>query len=491
MKTLASLSSHAVYRVYRRCSCGGIMSGGGRDPEYRATLLLVFLVLSLMWLYADQNLVAPLLTSMAVDRMIPGIRTDCSVTDPSRIIDACATSEFYYYAGLVGMIPTLSGILTTFIWGYLADKLSRRMLFAVAVLVGEVPCFLTGFARSYYELLVLRALTGIGINGAAPVARALVADIYPPDKRGKGYAVYNFSTGFGVLLGMLMAGIAASIGLSWRTPFMLAAAPNFILIPLFLLTIKEIKMGFAEPELRKLYESGLEYRYRINLREFRVALLTTPTLIFIYLQGVPGTFPWGGIPYWAPTYFQKQWGIDVATATLIVFVAGLGMMIGYFIAGLLTDSLLRKGYVNARLIIPFTGILIGTVTTIALLSYPYPYGNTGPGALLPVLLLALLGMTFVTFAAPNVPAVLSEVSLPEHRGTIFGIFNITDNIGSAIGPLLTGAFIATLGGMYQGLVAISLLWIPCALLWLPALKTYKKDREKLRKILAKRAELKT
>ena len=427
---------------------GEIVSKGVKYSEYRPALLLVLLVLSLMWLYADQNLVAPLLTTMAADRMIPGIRPDCSVADPSRIIDACATTEFFYYAGLLGMIPTLSGILTTFVWGYLADKLSRRILFALAVLVGEIPCFLTGFARNYYELLMLRALTGIGINGAAPVARALVADIYPPEERGKGYAIYNFSSGFGVLLGMVMAGIVVSMGMSWRIPFMLAAAPNFLLVPLFLLTVKEIKLGFAEPELRKLYESGLEYRYRINLREFKEALLTTPTLIFIYLQGVPGTFPWGGIPYWTPTYFQKQWGLDAAIATIIVFVAGLGMMIGYFIAGLLTDKMLRKGYVNARLLIPFIGILIGTATTIALLSYPYPYGDTSLNALAPVMVMALLGMTFVTFAAPNVPAILSEVSLPEHRGTIFGIFNITDNIGSAIGPLLTGALIASLGGMY-------------------------------------------
>jgi len=120
---------------------------------------------------------------MAVERIVPGIKPGCNVTDPGRIIEACATSEFYTCAGLIGMIPTLSGILTTFIWGYLADKLSRRTLFATAVLVGEIPCFLTGFARNYYELLVLRALTGIGINGAAPVARALIADIYPPDKR--------------------------------------------------------------------------------------------------------------------------------------------------------------------------------------------------------------------------------------------------------------------------------------------------------------------
>jgi Arabinose efflux permease len=431
-----------------------------------------------MMLYADQNLIAPMLRTLEKENMILGVGTDA----------------YWFYAGLLATVPTLSGIITTFIWGYLADKLDRRILFSTAVLVGEIPCFLTGFARSYYEMLLLRALTGIGINGAAPVARAIVADLYPPDKRGKGYALYNFSTGFGVLLGMLMAGIVLSMGLSWRIPFVFAAAPNFILVPLFLLVVKEVKLGYAEPEIKRLYEAGLEYRYRINLREFAVALSTTPTLIFIYLQGIPGTFPWGAIPYWAPTYFQEKWGLDEATATLIVFAAGIGMMLGYFIGGFLSDLLLKKGFTYARLIIPFTGILAGTETMILLLSYPYPYGDKSMQVLTQVIVISVLGMVFVTFAAPNVPAILSEVSLPEHRGSIFGIFNITDNIGSAIGPTIAAMFMSYYQSnglsrpesMYYGLLIISLLWIPCALLWLPAFRTYARDREKLRKMLYER-----
>ncbi|MEM4062247.1 MAG: MFS transporter [Desulfurococcaceae archaeon] len=444
-------------------------------------LVTIFLVLSLMMLYADQNLIAPMLRTLERENMILGTGTEL----------------FWFYAGLLATVPTFSGIATTFIWGYLADKFSRRTLFAAAVLIGEIPCFLTGFARNYYELLFLRALTGVGINGAAPIGRALIADLYPPEKRGKGYALYNFSTGLGVLIGMVMAGIVLAAGLSWRIPFMLAAAPNFVLIPLFLITVKEIKIGYAEPEIRKLYEVGLEYRYKIKIREFATALLTTPTLIFIYLQGVPGTFPWGAIPYWAPTYLQEKWGLDEATSTLIVFAAGIGMIIGYFIGGVLSDALIRRGYVNARLIIPFTGIMLGTGTMLLLLSYPYPYGVVSVETLIPVVVIAVFGMVFVTFAAPNVPAILSEVSLPEHRGTIFGIFNITDNIGSAIGPTLAALFISyyQLQGysralsMYWGLVTISLLWVPCALLWLPALRTYAKDRAKLRRLLATRVSV--
>lgn len=440
--------------------------------------VILFMALSLTMLYADQNLVAPMLKIFEKDGMIPGV----------------GTSSFWFYAGLLATVPTFAGIATTFIWGYLADKLSRRTLFAVAVLLGEIPCFLTGFTRNYYEMLFLRALTGIGINGAAPVARAIIADLYPPEKRGTGYAVYNFSSGFGVLLGMLMAGIVLSTGLTWRIPFMLAAAPNFILIPLFLLLVKEVRMGYGEPEIRRLYEAGLEYRFRINLREFLAAVAATPTLIFIYLQGVPGTFPWGAIPYWAPTYFQEKWGLNEVTATLIVFAAGIGMMIGYFVGGVLSDALLRRGFEKARLIIPFIGIIAGTFTVIMLISYPYPHGDSSLTALLPVIMLGVLGMVFVTFAAPNVPAILSEITLPEHRGTVFGLFNITDNIGSAIGPTLAAAFMAYYEStgltrsesMYYGLLLVSLLWIPCALLWLPAFKTYRHDKEKLRKTLAER-----
>ncbi|MEM3948696.1 MAG: MFS transporter, partial [Zestosphaera sp.] len=181
--------------------------------------------------------------------------------------------------------------------------------------------------------------------------------------------------------------------------------------------------------------------------------------------------------------------------TLIVFAAGLGMMVGYFAGGLLSDRLLRLGFENGRLVVAFTGVLLGTLTMVALLSYPYPYGNESLNALLPVVVLGLVGMVFVTWAAPNVPAVLSEVSLPEHRGTIFGLFNITDNIGSAFGPtiasLLMTFFLSTgipePNNMLYGMIAISLFWVPCAFLWLPALKTYVKDKTKIKEILAKRS----
>ncbi|MEM4913118.1 MAG: hypothetical protein QW579_02820, partial [Desulfurococcaceae archaeon] len=55
----------------------------------------------------------------------------------------------------------------------------------------------------------------------------------------------------------------------------------------------------------------------------------------------------------------------------------------------LSDALIRRGYVNARLIIPFTGIMLGTGTMLLLLSYPYPYGVISVETLIPVVVKAI------------------------------------------------------------------------------------------------------
>jgi MFS family permease len=49
--------------------------------------------------------------------------------------------------------------------GYLADTRERRALFVGVVLLGEVPCLLTYWVTQYWQLLLLRCLTGISIGG--------------------------------------------------------------------------------------------------------------------------------------------------------------------------------------------------------------------------------------------------------------------------------------------------------------------------------------
>ncbi len=129
-----------------------------------------------------------------------------------------------------------------------------------------------------------------------------------------------------------------------------------------------------------------------------------------------------------------------------------------------------------------------------LLVYPYPVGYYGFLDILPLALIALFGLFFASLASANVPAILSEVSLPEHRGTLNSIFNVTDSIGSAFGPTITALFMSIYSfsntsnsdSMFLGLLTAVLFWIPCAIFWLPASKFYTKEADKIRSILSER-----
>jgi hypothetical protein len=49
----------------------------------------------------------------------------------------------------------------------------------------------------------------------------------------------------------------------------------------------------GEPEVKEMYEKGFEYNYRIKLKEFTYGIKSTPTILFIVLQGIPGDDPMG------------------------------------------------------------------------------------------------------------------------------------------------------------------------------------------------------
>ena len=93
-------------------------------------------------------------------------------------------------------------------------------------------------------------------------------------------------------------------------------------------------------------------------------------------------------------------------------------------------------------------------------------------------------------------AIISQVNPPEDRGTVFGLFNILDNVGKAIGPLFGGflielmmstGFSKPIAYEYTMLIG-SLFWIPCALLWIWIRWSYPEDRDRIGELLRKRAE---
>ncbi|MFN3604723.1 MAG: MFS transporter [Leptonema sp. (in: bacteria)] len=431
----------------------------------RKIFSIVLLVLIAGFLQADQNLLSP---------NFPILMKEFSITEKE--------------LGLISSAFVFVSSIMTVGWGILSDFKKRKLLLLLGVFIGEIPCFLTAFVSNFYELFLMRMLTGIGIGSIIPIGYSLIADFFYGEERGRGYSYIETAFGLGTLMGMILAGLIPD----WRIPFIIAAVPNFFLVTIFYWITPEPKRGQSERELESLVKLE-EYQTKLSMNSLKKSL-KTQTNQLIFLQGILGTVPWGIITTWFISFFIFSRNVSKETATFILLLIGFAAVMGSFSGGFLGDYFEKK-IPGGRSLISGIGILIGMIFSILLILYPFPQDFS---IFLWVLLAlySLLFIQFVSFAGPNVRAIVSEVNLPEDRGTVFGIFNILDNIGKSVGPLLGGFLIALLENHYSlskqesylyTMIFGMLFWLPCSLIWIFIRKQYVLDRDTIKTILKKRA----
>ena len=421
-----------------------VVNGGSAVTK---TWILVLLVVMVVFLYADNLVLSP---------NIDAIEKEFGATD----------SDIGNISGLFVLV----GAVVSLIWGYLGDRGSRKLLFVLSILIGEVPALLTAFARTYPQFFWLRVLTGIGIGASFPIAYSLVADLFNEKERGTASAFVAGAIGFGSILGALVGGyVGATYG--WRLPFILVAAPNFVLAVVFWLLVKEPRRGMSDEGLRELVEAGLVYPRTIKLSDYR-RLVTIPTNLFLFIQGIAGSVPWGAIPLFLVTYLVRVRGLDQNAATTVFLAFGIGNIVGIIFGGLIASNLYRK---SPGLVPLFNGVTTAIGAGLALLAFTAPW-ITGFG---PIVLLGLVTSIFVSLTGPNVKMMLMNVNVPENRSTIFSIFNLTDSLGQGIGRFV-GGWLAQLFTVGPALTISVLFWLPCALFLIMLVRLFPRDVANLR-----------
>ncbi|MCR4428371.1 MAG: MFS transporter [Caldiserica bacterium] len=434
-----------------------IFSSLGLDEIYsfKKSIRWTFVLLMCMSviLLADQNVMSP---------NIEEIEGEFQITDRE--------------IGLVGSAFTLVAAVVTLLWGYLSDKFSRKWLLVGAILVGEIPCFLTGFARNYSELLALRVLTGIGIGGMVPVTFSLLGDLFTEKQRATAQAWYQAVTAVGTLLGMVVAGFLGP-ALGWRIPFFVVSAPNFLFLLGLIFFSGEPKRGGGEQEIKDLVLSGKEYKSHLKLKDY-LNLVKTPSNIWLFLQGIPGTVAWGILPFYIIAFYQRHKGFSVELGTILMLVLGIGVILGKLLGGIVGNKLYNR---DKRLLPIFNGAttLLGIIPLFITLSWPAPE-NPNFSSLIGPAAFGFLGAAILSIAGPNVQAMLMNVNPPEYRGAISSIFNLTDSIGAGFGPFI-GGLLSTARDLDFAMKTSTLFWIPCGILFFVLVKYLPLDAEKLRR----------
>ncbi|MGX0892400.1 MFS family permease [Pseudomonas sp. ADAK2 TE3594] len=234
----------------------------------------------------------------------------------------------------------LGGILMA----HFADKLGRKKVFSLSILMMALPCLLIGIMPTYAQigyfapllLLALRVLQGAAVGGEVPSAWVFVAEHAPVGHRGYALGFLQAGLTFGYLIGALTATFLAQtftpaeiLDYAWRYPFLLGGV--FGVIGVWLRRwLSETPVFMAMQAQR---EATVELPLRTVLREHRMAMLPAMILTCVLTSAVVV------FVVITPTMMQKTFGMSASHTFALSALGIVFLNIGCVLAGLLVDRI--------------------------------------------------------------------------------------------------------------------------------------------------------
>src|SRR6201981_3427699 len=132
--------------------------------------------------------------------------------------------------------------------GWLSSIVGRKRFYMGCVFLFTVSSFLCGFAPNLPALIIFRILQGAGGGGLQPSEQAILADTFPPAKRGMAFAVYGIAVVVAPALGPTIGGWITD-NYSWRWIF-------FMNIPFGILSVLLTSLLVSDPPSLRSKKSG-------------------------------------------------------------------------------------------------------------------------------------------------------------------------------------------------------------------------------------------
>src|ERR1700749_2185788 len=122
--------------------------------------------------------------------------------------------------------------------GFLARLLGRKNFFLICMALFTASSVLCGFAWNLQSLLLFRILQGLGGGGMVPVSQSILADSFPPAKRGQAFALFGIAVVVAPVVGPTLGGWLAD-NFSWRWCFLINGPVGLLAFSLISIILHE------------------------------------------------------------------------------------------------------------------------------------------------------------------------------------------------------------------------------------------------------------
>jgi EmrB/QacA subfamily drug resistance transporter len=170
----------------------------------------------------------------------------------------------------------LTSTVTVPLWGRLSDLYGRRPFVLAGIFIFLLGSILSGLATSMTQLVIFRAVQGLGAGALLPLGMTIIGEIYSPEKRARMQGLFSGVWGLASIIGPLIGGFVTD-HLSWRWVF-------YINIPFGLLAAFLIATALIEPR---------DHRKRVTI-DYAGAFTLTAFLTLLLLALMNGGVPQDG-----------------------------------------------------------------------------------------------------------------------------------------------------------------------------------------------------
>jgi MFS family permease len=391
--------------------------------------------------------------------------------------------------GLITTVRTITQTVSAPFWGYAADRYARKNIIIFGTGVWGLWTLLCGLLTNFGQLLVVRAVAGLGLGCLMPATFSLLADHFQPNQRGRALGLIGFTGLMGVVVSVAGLGLVATEAL-WRWGFIGLGLFSALSGLLVWLLVDEPPRGAAEPELAGLMTHADEARFSIHWRDV-VSVLRIPTIWAAILQGVTGTMPWVVMGFFLINWMNEELGFSVDlnfddlfhSAPVFFAAIVVGAAVSNFLGGVIGDWAERVSPRYGRTAIGQFSVFSGVPLTYLLFTRAQNMSVSQ--------LFALCFFTAFMIGWPGRGAkepMMQAVVPPELRSSAYSVTSVIEGGLSATAGLIAGALADRYGFTQALLWTVPVPWLVCGLLFSLFYFTYPKDSARLRQQMVERRD---
>jgi len=367
--------------------------------------------------------------------------------------------------------------------GWLASLFGRKRFFLLCIFLFSLSSALCGAAPSLGLLILFRVLQGAGGGGLQPMAQAILADTFPPQKRGLAFALYGITAVMAPTIGPTLGGWITD-NYSWRWIF-------YINVPVGVLTLfLVLRLVEDPPFLRRSTGAGVRVDY-IGIALLALGVGALQVVLdkgqeddwfgsrFITTLAILSAVSLIALVFWewrhrAPIVDVRMFRrFNFAVASLMMFTLGVLLfsslvMMPQFLQTLMGYTAESAGLVlsGASMVILFQMPIVGQLTTKIPAKYIMAFGwlCLAAGMYYSTMRMDLLisfkaaawlrvaqsfGLGFL-FVPINLAAF---IGVPREKGnSVSGLINFMRNIGSSVGTSMVTTLLARRAQFHQSVL---------------------------------------